>query len=300
MARKKLNVDLDELVDAMSNADQFESGYWLDLETGEIHMLTGESRSCEDDDDDAEDDDGDDWLAQERRLRRLIDSTVGRFIRVEGFETRESWQIMRDFIDETPDPRLQQKLVQAIGGKGAFRRFKDILDHYPDAKEKWFVFERDREREMARQWLQDQGVETTWEPPVTKQSAADWRPTVVGVHHVQVVVAKGKEQAAREFFCKTLNLPEIPGEHVPQERGGFWVAVGDLPMHVAAGREGAAGLAGGYVAVQVTDIAKWEDRLIKAKVKFIDAPGIEGWMRVVFADPFGNTFELVQPHVARR
>lgn len=303
MTPKRLNVDLDELVDAMSNSDQFESGYWLDLETGEIHVLSAESDDWGDDDDDEHDEEeenGDDWLAQERRLRQLIEETTGRFVQVEGFETRDSWQIMRDFIDEVPDPRLQQKLIQAIGGKGAFRRFKDILHHYPEAQEKWYAFEQEREREMARQWLEDQGVETTWEPPLTKQSAVDWRPTVVGVHHVQVVVPKGKEQAAREFYCRVLNLPEIPGEHAPQDRGGFWVAVGDLPMHVATSAEMAAGLTGGYVAVQVTDIAKWEDRLIKAAVRFIDASRIEGWMRVMFADPFGNTFELVQPHVARR
>jgi hypothetical protein len=42
-----------------------------------------------------------------------------------------------------------------MNGKGAFRRFKDVLLNYPEEREKWFQFNDDRTQGRALEWLDD-------------------------------------------------------------------------------------------------------------------------------------------------
>ena len=62
---------------------------------------------------------------------------------------------MVDFIATVKDKRLVELLEVAINGKGAFRRFKDVLLNYPDERERWFQFRDDRVQEKALEWLGD-------------------------------------------------------------------------------------------------------------------------------------------------
>jgi len=43
----------------------------------------------------------------------------------------------------------------AINGKGAFRRFKDVLLDYPEEREEWFQFKGAKVQERALEWLND-------------------------------------------------------------------------------------------------------------------------------------------------
>jgi hypothetical protein len=45
----------------------------------------------------------------------------------------------------------------AIGGRGAFRRFKDQLSRWPELLERWYAFSEDRQRGRARAWLAAEG-----------------------------------------------------------------------------------------------------------------------------------------------
>jgi hypothetical protein len=62
---------------------------------------------------------------------------------------------MVDFIATVKDERLVELLEVAINGKGAFRRFKDVLLNYPEERERWFQFKDDRMEEKALEWLGD-------------------------------------------------------------------------------------------------------------------------------------------------
>jgi catechol 2,3-dioxygenase-like lactoylglutathione lyase family enzyme len=219
----------------------------------------------------------------------------GRFQPIPQRETHEAWQVMADFVEEVPDPRMRERLETAIAGKGAFRRFKDELYRDPDVREKWFTFEQARKRQWAEEWLVELGIESTWSPSVERQKASDWQPKVIGIHHVQITVSDGQEVAAREFYCKVMGFKEIEKPKALKGRGGLWLAVGELQVHVGveAGAQREATKA--HVAYQVTDIAKWRDRLEKAGVTIADSVAISGFERFEFRDPFGNRVELIQP-----
>lgn len=49
-------------------------------------------------------------------------------------------------------------MTVAINGKGAFRRFKDVLLRYPEERERWFRFKDERMQERALEWLDCIGI----------------------------------------------------------------------------------------------------------------------------------------------
>jgi len=138
--KRLLRIDLDELCEAMENSS-YENDYYLDLETGEILFLSEYM-----DDEETE------------KLRERIDDAPDRYEPIPKAESREGYEDMRDFIASVDDEHLAELLGVAINGKGAFRRFKDVLFGYPEERERWFQFKDDRMQERALEWLDDINV----------------------------------------------------------------------------------------------------------------------------------------------
>lgn len=64
--------------------------------------------------------------------------------------------------DLPPHERLSTRLGRAIGGRGAFRRFKDELADAPDELAHFHRFTDDRRRGRARRWLAGSGLRPTF------------------------------------------------------------------------------------------------------------------------------------------
>ena len=135
--KKALKIDLDELCSAMADSS-YEHEYFLDLETGEILFVSEYS-----DDEETE------------KLKDRIEEEFERYERIPKAESNEGYQDMVDFIATVKDEHLAELLEVAINGKGAFRRFKDVLLNYPEERESWFQFKDDRIEEKALEWLDD-------------------------------------------------------------------------------------------------------------------------------------------------
>jgi hypothetical protein len=138
--KRLLKTDLDELRSAFED-NSYEHDYYLDLETGEILFLSEYL-----DDEEAE------------KLRDSIDEDPDRYERIPKAESREGYEDMVDFITTVKNGRLAQLLQVAINGKGAFRRFKDVLLNYPEERERWFQLKDDRIQERVQEWLGDINV----------------------------------------------------------------------------------------------------------------------------------------------
>jgi len=135
--KKTLKIDLDELCNAMENSS-FENEYFLDLETGDILFISEYT-----DDEETE------------KLKDRIEEEFDRYERIPKAESHEGYSDMVDFIATVKDEHLVELLEVAINGKGAFRRFKDVLLNYPEERERWFQFKDDRMEERALEWLND-------------------------------------------------------------------------------------------------------------------------------------------------
>jgi hypothetical protein len=66
---------------------------------------------------------------------------------------------MERFVETVTDARLQDHLWRAIGGRGAFRYFKDVLSDYPRERERWFAFRDAWARERVLGWLESEDIE---------------------------------------------------------------------------------------------------------------------------------------------
>ena len=135
--KKTLKIGLDELYDAMEN-NSYEVEYYLDLETGEILFV---SEGMDDE--------------ETGKLKIQIGEELGRYELIPKAESYEGYRDMQAFIATVEDDHLSELLEVAINGKGAFRRFKDVLLNYPEERERWFQFKDDRMKERALEWLDD-------------------------------------------------------------------------------------------------------------------------------------------------
>jgi hypothetical protein len=75
------------------------------------------------------------------------------YLRIDPVSSREQYRWMERFFPIVEDIELRTKLMQAIDGKGAFRRFKDVLVHYTVDRERWFAFRSERLRTFMEAWL---------------------------------------------------------------------------------------------------------------------------------------------------
>jgi uncharacterized protein UPF0158 len=131
----ELAVDLDQLADLIDGGSESAGGR-LDLTTGQVWPEFAFEESFDEDEDE---DDPDRWL------------------HVWPTGSRRAYNDMVDFTATRTDQRLRERLDRALEGRGAFRRFKDVLFDWPNDREDWFVFSEERRRGRAREWLADAG-----------------------------------------------------------------------------------------------------------------------------------------------
>ena len=130
-------VDLEDLAGVLEGDPSFGGGR-LDLLTGEVWPQTAIDDRLEVGEE-AESDDPDRWL----------------WVICEG--SRAGYRDMVEFIGTVDDPDRADLLGIAIEGRGAFRRFKDVLARWPGELDRWYGYADDRQRGRARAWLAEAG-----------------------------------------------------------------------------------------------------------------------------------------------
>jgi hypothetical protein len=93
-----------------------------------------------------------DGIADPEMHRRVMSNPA--YLRIEPVSSREQYRWMERFIATVEAGELRDKLVQSIDGKGAFRRFKDVLMSFPVDRERWFAFRSERLRACMEGWLE--------------------------------------------------------------------------------------------------------------------------------------------------
>lgn len=119
----------------------YEYNYYLDLKTGKVLMISENM-----DDEEIE------------KLTDEIDENPDRYERIPRAEPHDAYEDMDDFIATVEDKHLVELLEVAIDGKGAFRRFKDVLVRYPEERERWFRSKDEMMEAKASEWLNDIGI----------------------------------------------------------------------------------------------------------------------------------------------
>ena len=119
-------VDLEMLVEAIDD-NSYESSWWLNPETGEIEYC-------------GVDDDYDEFEA-----RNLVYIQPG--------DSHAAYRDMVKFTYTIDDTQIRHRLERALEGRGAFRRFRDILYDHDQLRLEWFTFRDHRTKRRAIHWL---------------------------------------------------------------------------------------------------------------------------------------------------
>ncbi|MEI4486848.1 VOC family protein [Frigidibacter sp. MR17.14] len=116
---------------------------------------------------------------------------------------------------------------------------------------------------------------------------------IEGLHHVQLAMPPGGEEAARGFYAGVLGLTEIGKPPRLAARGGVWFRGPGTEVHL--GVEAAfAPARKAHPAFRVTALGRMTAHLAACGIAFhpdVDLPGLR---RVFVDDPFGNRIELLE------
>lgn len=117
---------------------------------------------------------------------------------------------------------------------------------------------------------------------------------IKGVHHAQITIPEGEEDAAREFYCGLLCLEEVPKPESLRGRGGFWLQIGSFQVHVGTESDFDRTLTKAHVAYEVEGLDVWREKLTGYGTTILDGIPIPGCNRFEFRDPFGNRVEFLE------
>ena len=119
---------------------------------------------------------------------------------------------------------------------------------------------------------------------------------ITNLHHVDIIIPKGSESKARQFYCEILGLREIqkPDEFKPN--GGLWLELESSQIHLSTEKfEGVdPRKTKAHVAYEVDSLQETVERLETFNIDIKDSIQISGHSRVNTHDPFGNRVELIQ------
>ncbi len=133
-----MKVRLSDIIDAIEMADQY-SEYFLDRETGEIVWISDMAMTSDE---------------KEETCDQL--DAHGFYRLPTSFDIRE-YDMMEEFIDSLPEPSWS-RLEQVIQGKGAFRRFKDIIRQL-GVGDQWYKFRSSEYKKHAIEWCKENNLE---------------------------------------------------------------------------------------------------------------------------------------------
>ena len=134
-----MKVKLRDIVEAMEMANESARSF-LDLQTGEIETLVDDPLDDEE---------------QEEISERLDEHG---FVRLpEQYDIHE-YHIMEEFVEQLQNPMIQERLADAINGRGAFQRFKRGIRQYK-VEQDWYDFRDAAFLEIAREWCEENNLE---------------------------------------------------------------------------------------------------------------------------------------------
>jgi hypothetical protein len=139
-------IDEDMVELAMEDSDIGHS-YYLNTQTGEVIFLSEYDDSSDE---------------REKQLEEIDGSSD--YVPIERIPSHVAYQWMEDFVAAMVAPKDRQaaeKLSIALMGKGAFRRFKDVLHFVGDEwVQEWYQWRDHHLKEAMNEWLESLSNET--------------------------------------------------------------------------------------------------------------------------------------------
>ena len=144
-------VKIDEIVEAMKL--QFNTwNTFLNIKTGEIVYVSDDELQS------AEDDELSDWELDDVSAAIDILENEADYIELPTQFDINEYHMITTFCHSVEDSQIRSQLLAAVRGKGAFRRFKDLITQY-EIEDEWYAYRDKCYREIAIRWCQNNGIE---------------------------------------------------------------------------------------------------------------------------------------------
>jgi hypothetical protein len=144
-------VSLAALVEELEILGEGAHGF-VNRRTGELYGTTSELLEKAEE----EDEELLDWEVEiVNKLREVLGSAD--WLELPARQSYEDYRLIEQFCLDRCEGRVQEDLLAAIVGRGAFRRFKDGL-HRWGIQDEWYTFRRQALAEDAAGWLEAQGI----------------------------------------------------------------------------------------------------------------------------------------------
>lgn len=142
--------------------------------------------------------------------RQQVSENIRNYLRVEPASSREQYRWMEKFVGSVTDEPLRERLIISIDGKGAFRRFKDVLLAYPAERERWFSYRAELLHWHIQQWLEQHDISASNDPPWGSVEAPTELPSVGRpVVHGTEAPGEALRRQARDLI-ETIAAIELP------------------------------------------------------------------------------------------
>jgi hypothetical protein len=140
LAGRVVPVDLEMLGAELEGDPAMSSDGYLDLATGQVYDAAATDP---------------DIVGEDAAID--VETEPDRWLRFDRQGSQEGWRDMATFAERQRDTALRERLQRAIEGKGAFRRFRDLI-HDEDLTEAWYAFSTDRQLGRTRDFLAAEGI----------------------------------------------------------------------------------------------------------------------------------------------
>ena len=117
---------------------------------------------------------------------------------------------------------------------------------------------------------------------------------ILKLHHADIIIPRGSEDLAREFYCNFLGFQEIEKPQSLKKNGGVWLLAGEIQIHLSIQEGYDPSKTKAHLAYEVTDLNLLKIELENRQIKWNENTPIPGFIRGDIRDPFGNRIEFLQ------
>lgn len=133
---RPLTIDLDHLANALTNQ---QGDFRLDLLSGRLLDIPP--------------------AGEDPEIERLLEEEPERLLALEPLSSGEHLALMEDFLCEVVDPDAYAALTAAMAERRQQRAFLNALQQFPKVRATWQLYEHERLRDLALDWLADNQLE---------------------------------------------------------------------------------------------------------------------------------------------
>lgn len=146
-------VKIEEILEAIELAND-EGNYYYNKVTGTIVYIDDETRRIAEDYDEDDLEELPEWQRDGVEAAIDVEENWDNYISLPSKFDIDEYDIMVKFCNSLNNDRISDQLLNALDGRGAFRRFKDTAIRL-DVEERWYDFKDEALKKIAVSWCSD-------------------------------------------------------------------------------------------------------------------------------------------------